>query len=193
MHTSHAPRQISPARIFLPPRTSIRAPTNSEPWAPANVLDIADQSHRVECLLWVCAVTRRRFPVGASPRGRRSHRCWPTSTCAGLCWGGRSSVGVETEPGSNQRGTARRKGRQQICSAYSHCATPRLYHGRRAAASGRTSLFRVRAGRSGIVKGFRAPASDWREGVHGGRRQKSLEGGNRGGSLRRRRGRAMGI
>ena len=131
MHTSHAPRQISPARIFLPPRTSIRAPTNSEPWAPANVLDIADQSHRVECLLWVCAVTRRRFPVGASPRGRRSHRCWPTSTCAGLCWGGRSSVGVETEPGSNQRGTARRKGRQQICSAYSHCATPRLYRMRR--------------------------------------------------------------
>jgi len=44
-----------------------------------------------------------------------------------------------------------------------------------------------------IVKGFRTLASDWREGVHGGRRPKSLEGGNRGGSLRRRRCRAMGI
>ena len=44
-----------------------------------------------------------------------------------------------------------------------------------------------------IVKGFRTPASHWREGVHGGRRPKSLEGGNRGGSLRRRWCRAMGI
>ena len=31
-----------------------------------------------------------------------------------------------------------------------------------------------------LVKGFRTPASHWREGVHGGRRPKSLEGGNRG-------------
>src|SRR6267378_2281791 len=52
---------------------------------------------------------------------------------------------------------------------------------------------RVTARRSGVVKGFRTPASHWREGVHGGRRPKSLEGGNRGGSLRRRRCRAMGI
>src|SRR4029077_7470896 len=44
-----------------------------------------------------------------------------------------------------------------------------------------------------FVKGFRTPASHWREDVHGGRRPKSLEGGNRGGSLRRRRCRAMGI
>jgi len=33
----------------------------------------------------------------------------------------------------------------------------------------------------GIVKGFRTPASHWRAGVYGGRRPKSLEGGNRGG------------
>ena len=32
----------------------------------------------------------------------------------------------------------------------------------------------------GIVKGFRTPASHWRAGVYGGRRPKSLEGGNRG-------------
>jgi hypothetical protein len=32
-----------------------------------------------------------------------------------------------------------------------------------------------------IVKGFRMPARHRREGVHGGRRPKSLEGGNRGG------------
>jgi hypothetical protein len=32
-----------------------------------------------------------------------------------------------------------------------------------------------------LVKGFRTPASHWRAGVHGGRRPKSLEGGNRGG------------
>jgi hypothetical protein len=38
---------------------------------------------------------------------------------------------------------------------------------------------------SSSVKGFRTPASDC-AGVHGGRRPKSLEGGNRGGSLRRR-------
>ena len=44
-----------------------------------------------------------------------------------------------------------------------------------------------------IVKGFRTPASHWREGVHRGRCPKSLEGGNRGGSLRRRRCRAMGM
>src|SRR5690349_4723513 len=31
------------------------------------------------------------------------------------------------------------------------------------------------------VKGFRMPAIHWREGPHGGRRPKSLEGGNRGG------------
>jgi hypothetical protein len=35
--------------------------------------------------------------------------------------------GVETEPRSNQSGTARRKGRQQIRSAYRHCATLRLH------------------------------------------------------------------
>src|SRR5947209_6397156 len=34
---------------------------------------------------------------------------------------------------------------------------------------------------AGIVKGFRTPASHWRAGVYGGRRPKSLEGGNRGG------------
>jgi hypothetical protein len=33
---------------------------------------------------------------------------------------------------------------------------------------------------SGIVKGFRMPARRRREGMHGGRRPKSLEGGNRG-------------
>src|SRR5438552_4072719 len=32
-----------------------------------------------------------------------------------------------------------------------------------------------------FVKGFRTPASHWRAGVYGGRRPKSLEGGNRGG------------
>ena len=36
-----------------------------------------------------------------------------------------------------------------------------------------------RRGRSGIVKGFRMPASHRAEGLHGGRRPKSLEGGNR--------------
>src|SRR5438309_10400081 len=62
---------------------------------------------------------------------------------------------------------------------------------------GRSSLFRGEGGevrnrcsliaqavperRSGIVKGFRTPASHWRAGVYGGRRPKSLEGGNRGG------------
>src|ERR1700730_4215739 len=34
---------------------------------------------------------------------------------------------------------------------------------------------------TGIVKGFRTPARRRREGIHGGRRPKSLEGGNRGG------------
>jgi hypothetical protein len=34
---------------------------------------------------------------------------------------------------------------------------------------------------AGIVKGFRTPAIRRREGMHGGRRPKSLEGGNRGG------------
>jgi hypothetical protein len=34
---------------------------------------------------------------------------------------------------------------------------------------------------TGIVKGFRMPARHRREGMHGGRRPKSLEGGNRGG------------
>jgi len=42
------------------------------------------------------------------------------------------------------------------------------------------------------VKGFRTPANHWREGVHGGRRPKSLEGGNRGGSSHRRWCRSMG-
>src|SRR5215471_21149774 len=45
---------------------------------------------------------------------------------------------------------------------------------------------------SGIVKGFRMPARRRREGVHGGRRPKSLEGGNRGGSSHRRWCRSMG-
>jgi len=43
-----------------------------------------------------------------------------------------------------------------------------------------------------IVKGFRMPARHRRVGVHGGRRPKSLEGGNRGGSSRRRWCRSMG-
>jgi hypothetical protein len=34
---------------------------------------------------------------------------------------------------------------------------------------------------SAVVKGFRMPASRRREGRHGGKRPKSLEGGNRGG------------
>ena len=34
---------------------------------------------------------------------------------------------------------------------------------------------------SAYLKGFRTPASHWREGMHGGRRPKSLEGGKRGG------------
>jgi hypothetical protein len=42
------------------------------------------------------------------------------------------------------------------------------------------------------VKGFRMPARRRREGVHGGRRPKSLEGGNRGGSSHRRWCRSMG-
>src|ERR1700741_4847081 len=45
---------------------------------------------------------------------------------------------------------------------------------------------------SAFVKGFRTPASHWREGMHGGRRPKSLEGGNRGGSSHRRWCRSMG-
>ena len=49
-----------------------------------------------------------------------------------------------------------------------------------------------RGGRSGIVKGFRMPASH-AEGLHGGRRPKSLEGGNRGGSMRWRQCWSMGI
>jgi len=39
---------------------------------------------------------------------------------------------------------------------------------------------------TGFVKGFRTPAIRRREGMHEGRRPKSLEGGNRGGSWRRR-------
>jgi hypothetical protein len=38
--------------------------------------------------------------------------------------------------------------------------------------------------RTGIVKGFRTPASHWREGMHGGRRPKSLEGGKTAGGVR---------
>ena len=35
----------------------------------------------------------RLATTGAAFRkGRRSHRCWRTSTCAGSCWGGRSSA-----------------------------------------------------------------------------------------------------
>src|SRR5882762_5821539 len=49
------------------------------------------------------------------------------------------------------------------------------------------------ARRSGIVKAFRTPGSRRRAGVHGGRRPKSLEGGNRGGSLRWQWCRVMGI
>ena len=45
---------------------------------------------------------------------------------------------------------------------------------------------------AGVVKGFRTPASHWREGMRGGRRPKSLEGGNRGGSSHRRWCRSMG-
>ena len=48
----------------------------------------------------------------------------------------------------------------------------------------------ARAGRSGIVKGFRTAARHRREGVHGGRRP-SLEGENRGGSSQRRWCRSM--
>ena len=43
-----------------------------------------------------------------------------------------------------------------------------------------------------VVKGFRMPAGHRGVGVHGGRRPKSLEGGNRGGSARRRWRRSMG-
>ena len=39
---------------------------------------------------------------------------------------------------------------------------------------------------AGIVKGFRMPAKRRREGMHGGRRPKSLEGGNRGPWVERR-------
>jgi len=46
--------------------------------------------------------------------------------------------------------------------------------------------------KTAIVKGFRMPARHRRVGVHGGRRPKSLEGGNRGGSSRRRWCRSMG-
>ena len=36
---------------------------------------------------------RRRETTGAAfRRGRRSRHCWPISTCASLCWGGRSSA-----------------------------------------------------------------------------------------------------
>ena len=63
-----------------------------------------------------------------------------------------------------------------------------LGHGRpmsrrlRTTALGSTSVVRVMVARkTGIVEGFRTPASHWREGMHGGRRPKSLEGGNRGG------------
>jgi hypothetical protein len=51
---------------------------------------------------------------------------------------------------------------------------------------------RYPAGRSPLVKGFRMPARRRRKGVHGGRRPKSLEGGNRGGSSHRRWCRSMG-
>ena len=51
----------------------------------------------------------------------------------------------------------------------------------------------ARAGTSGIVKGFRMPARRRREGRHGGRRPKSHEGGNRGGSSHRRWCQAMEI
>jgi hypothetical protein len=46
--------------------------------------------------------------------------------------------------------------------------------------------------RAALVKGFRMPARHRREGVHDGRRPKSLEGGNRGGSSHRRWCRSMG-
>ena len=45
---------------------------------------------------------------------------------------------------------------------------------------------------SAYVKGFRMPARHRRVSVHGGRRPKTLEGGNRGGSSRRRWCRSMG-
>ena len=35
---------------------------------------------------------RRATSGAASRKGRPSHHCWRTSTCAGLCWGGRSSA-----------------------------------------------------------------------------------------------------
>src|SRR5262245_35614145 len=36
---------------------------------------------------------RRRETIGAAfRRAHPSHHCWRTSTCAGLCWGGRSSA-----------------------------------------------------------------------------------------------------
>jgi hypothetical protein len=56
----------------------------------------------------VCAVTRRRFPVGAPRRAttgaafRRahpSHHCWRTSICAGLCLGWKK-LGLETSLGT---------------------------------------------------------------------------------------------
>ena len=50
----------------------------------------------------------------------------------------------------------------------------------------RRTLRRVYAPTPALVKGFRTPASHWREGMHGGRRPKSLEGGNRGPWVERR-------
>ena len=98
-----------------------------------------------------------------SPAGAGQHFLLDTGTlCVRTC---RGDVGVKT-----LRAGPRRRGPQWVD------LTPS-----------------VRARRTaGNVKGFRTPASDWREGMRGGRRPKSLEGGNRGGSSHRRWCRSMG-
>jgi len=53
---------------------------------------------------------------------------------------------VETESRLNHSGTARRKGRQQICSTYSHRATFRLYHNPNLPPLGSCQLRRVGPG-----------------------------------------------
>jgi len=74
-------RTREPWRIGLPTRLLKRYKK-----VCAGFIDRSDFADRrachVECPFWVCAVTRRRFPVGASPRssqqGCRSRR-WETS------------------------------------------------------------------------------------------------------------------
>jgi hypothetical protein len=80
-------------------------------------------------------------------------------------------------------------GRDALGTCSTFCSsTPRVRFGSNLPVPGGSG---GRAGRSGIVKGFRTAARHRREGVHGGRRPKSLEGGNRGGSSQRRWCRSM--